>query len=129
MKFSERWLKEWVPVSLSTRELCDQLTQAGLEVEGMADVGGGFSGVVVAEVISVAPHPNADALSLCGVDAGDGAPLPVVCAAPNVRQGVKSAFARVGAELPALGSIRAAKLRGVSAGSRDYSEICMQTHS
>ena len=114
MKFSERWLKEWVPVSLSTRELCDQLTQAGLEVEGVADVGGDFSGVVVAEVIGVEPHPNADALSLCRVDAGDGAPLPVVCAAPNVRQGVKSAFARVGAELPDLGSIRAAKLRGVS---------------
>ena len=113
MKFSERWLKEWVPVSLSTEDLCDQLTQAGLEVDGVASVGGDFSNVVVVEVVAVEPCSGAEALSLCRVDAGEDSCVDVVCGAPNVRPGIKSALARVGAELPGGSTVRRAALRGV----------------
>lgn len=112
MKFSERWLKEWVPVAVSTRELCDQLTNAGLEVDGMEAVGGEFVGVVVAEIVSVLPHAGADKLSVCEVDAG-AETLTVVCGAPNVRPGLKSALATVGAVLPAGRTVERTKLRGV----------------
>ena len=115
MKFSERWLRQWVPApaSVSTGALCEQLTNAGLEVNGAAPVAPDFSGVVVAEVVGVAPHPNADHLSVCQVHAGNGV-VDVVCGAPNVRQGMKTALAVVGAELPNGEHIRAAKLRGVA---------------
>ncbi len=112
MKFSERWLKSWVPVDLSTAELCERLTDAGLEVDGVEAVAEAFDGVVVAEVVEVAPHPNADRLTLCQVDAG-GETLPIVCGAPNVRAGMKTALALVGAQLPGGMKIRRAKLRGV----------------
>ena len=113
MKFSERWLKRWVPVSVPTFELCEQLTNAGLEVDGTTPVAPDFRGVVVAEVVDVAPHPNADHLSVCRVHAGNGV-LDVVCGAPNVRPGMKTALAVVGAELPNNVAIRRAKLRGVA---------------
>ena len=114
MKFSERWLKQWVPVSVPTGELCEQLTNAGLEVEGTERVAPEFSGVVLAEVVGVRPHPNAhDHLSVCQVQAGDGI-VEVVCGAPNVRQGMKTALAVVGAELPNGVQIRRAELRGMA---------------
>ena len=112
MKYSEQWLKEWVPVTVSTRELCDQLTNAGLEVDGTEGVAGEFSGVVVARVTAVEPHPNASRLSVCQVDDGAGTST-VVCGAPNVIPGLVSAFARVGAVLPDGTAIGRSELRGV----------------
>ena len=105
MKFSERWLKEWVPID-DVKRLCEQLTNAGLEVEGTARVSPALSGVVVATVTSVAPHPakpatpGAHALSVCEVDAGEAGAATVVCGAPNVRVGGKYPLATVGATLP-----------------------------
>ena len=113
MKFSERWLKEWVPVAVPTQELCDQLTNAGLEVEGVEAVAGEFTGVVVGKVTAVAPHPNAASLSVCDVDAGTGV-ATVVCGATNVRPGLTSAFAPDGAVLPGGTEIGRAELRGVT---------------
>lgn len=112
MKFSERWLKRWVDVDLPTAALCEQLTAAGLEVGGIEPVAGAFRGVVVARIVSTAPHPHADRLSVCQVDAG-GEPATVVCGAPNVRAGMRSAYAAVGAELPDGRRIGRAALRGV----------------
>ena len=112
MKYSEQWLKEWVPITVSTRELCDQLTNAGLEVDGTEVVAREFSGVVVAEITAVEPHPNASRLSVCRVDDGAGT-ATVVCGAPNVSPGLKSAFARVGAVLPDGTAIGRSELRGV----------------
>jgi phenylalanyl-tRNA synthetase beta chain len=91
---------------------------SGLEVEACAPVAPPFRGVVVAQVRAVAPHPSADKLKVCDVDAGDGAPVRVVCGAPNVVAGMKAPLARVGAQLPgetpqAPVTIRAAALRGV----------------
>ena len=112
MKFSEHWLKEWVPVEVSTVELCDQLTNAGLEVDSVDGVADDFEGVVVARVAAVKPHPGAAKLAVCEVDDGS-ATLSVVCGAPNVRPGMLSAFARIGAVLPGGEKIDRANLHGV----------------
>ena len=112
MKFSASWLRQWLPVDVPVEQMCEQLTNAGLEVDSVEEVAPAFSGVVVAEVRTVRRHPNADKLSLCDVDGG-GEPVEVVCGAPNARPGLKTALATVGAKLPG-GAVRAAKLRGVT---------------
>ncbi|MDR5858626.1 phenylalanine--tRNA ligase subunit beta [Halomonas eurihalina] len=112
MKFSEQWLREWVSPALATQALADQITMAGLEVDGIEPVAAAFDGVVVAEVVERAPHPDADKLNVCQVDDGVER-LQVVCGAPNVAEGQKVAFARVGAVLPGDFKIKKAKLRGV----------------
>ncbi|MEN8762817.1 MAG: phenylalanine--tRNA ligase subunit beta, partial [Thiogranum sp.] len=96
MKFSEAWLREWVNPKLDTQQLTDQLTMAGLEVDSVEPVAAGFSGVVVAEVLSVETHPDADKLRVCQVAAGAEAPLQIVCGAPNVCAGMKAPLATVG---------------------------------
>ena len=112
MKFSASWLRQWLPVDVPVERMCEQLTNAGLEVDGVEAVAPAFSGVVVAKVCAVRSHPNADKLSVCDVDGG-GEPVEVVCGAPNARPGLKTALATVGAKLPG-GAVRAAKLRGVT---------------
>ncbi|MCW8917504.1 MAG: phenylalanine--tRNA ligase subunit beta [Gammaproteobacteria bacterium] len=113
MKFSEQWLREWVNPSVSTGELCHQLTMAGLEVDAVEPVAAAFSGVVVAEVLSVAPHPDADKLRVTQVNVGEAEPVQIVCGAANVRAGLRVACAVVGAQLPGDFKIKKAKLRGV----------------
>ena len=112
MKFSERWLKHWVSVAVDTAELCEQLTNAGLEVDGVESAHPGFSGVVVAQVDRAEPHPHADALSLCHLDTG-AAPAAVVCGAPNVRVGMKAALATAGARLADGTRVDRVERRGV----------------
>jgi phenylalanyl-tRNA synthetase beta chain len=85
---------------------------AGLEVEEVTPVAAAFSGVVVAEILSTSPHPNADKLKVCSVSTGAAAPLQIVCGAPNAAAGMRVPLAQVGAVLPGI-EIRAAKLRGV----------------
>ena len=113
MKFSEAWLREWVNPRLDTQQLADQLTMAGLEVDSVEPVAAGFSGVVVAEVLSVEAHPDADKLRVCQVAAGDDEPLQIVCGAPNVRAGMKAPLATVGGRMPGDMKIKKAKLRGI----------------
>jgi phenylalanyl-tRNA synthetase beta chain len=112
MQFSEHWLREFVDPPLTSAELAHSLTMAGLEVEALANVAPAFGGVVVAQVLSVDKHPDADKLKLCQVDAGQGETLQIVCGAPNVAAGMKVPCALVGAELPGI-RIKAAKVRGV----------------
>lgn len=112
MQFSEHWLREFVNPPLTSAELAHSLTMAGLEVEALQPVAPAFAGVVVAQVLSVDKHPDADKLKLCCVDAGQGDTLQIVCGAPNVSAGMKVPCALVGAELPGL-KIKAAKVRGV----------------
>lgn len=118
MQFSERWLRALVDPALSTEELAHLLTMSGLEVEECRPVAPPFTGVVVAEVLSVQKHPNADRLSLCSVNVGSGEPLAIVCGAPNVAAGMKVPCAIVGAKLPGESAdkpfeIKSAKMRGV----------------
>src|SRR5690625_2621312 len=111
MKFSEQWLREWVSPQLGVQALADQITMAGLEVDGIEAVAAAFSGVVVAEVVDKQQHPDADKLSVCQVIDGSGEPVQVVCGAPNVAVGQKVPFARVGAELPGEAEIGRASCR------------------
>jgi len=113
MKFPESWLRTLVDPKLSTRGLATTLTMAGLEVDSLETVAPPFSKVVVAKVLEVGKHPNADKLTLCRVDVGEEAPRAIVCGAPNVKAGMKVPCALVGAELPGDLTIKAAKVRGV----------------
>ncbi len=112
MKVSVNWLRELVDIKLSIDELAHTLTMAGLEVEEITPVAAAFDRIVVAEVKSTAPHPDADKLRVCEVDAGTGQLLQIVCGAPNVVPGMRVPCALVGAKLPGL-EIKQAKLRGV----------------
>lgn len=113
MRFSEKWLREWVNPSITTEGLVAQLTMAGLEVDGATPVAGAFSGVVVAEILSAEPHPDAEKLRVCTVNAGEAEPLSIVCGAANARAGIKIPCAKIGAVLPGDFKIKRAKLRGV----------------
>jgi len=111
VKFSEKWLREWVNPPLSTDDLVSQITMAGLEVDGVEPVADKLSQVVVGEIVDTKPHPNADKLQVCLVSKGDET-VQVVCGAPNARVGLKVPFALVGAKLDDF-KIKKAKLRGV----------------
>ncbi|MFA4914420.1 MAG: phenylalanine--tRNA ligase subunit beta, partial [Burkholderiaceae bacterium] len=113
MQFSESWLRTLVNPSLSTDALAHTLTMAGLEVEETTTAAPAFSGVVVARITDIAPHPDADKLRICQVDDGSGSPLQIVCGAPNAAAGLTVPLARVGAELPGGMKIGVAKMRGV----------------
>ena len=112
MKFSEAWLRQWVNPSLDSANLLHQMTMAGLEVDGTEPAAKVFSGVVVAQIQSAEQHPDADKLKVCQVSDGLDV-FQVVCGAPNAREGLITAFAKVGAVLPDNFKIKKAKLRGV----------------
>lgn len=115
MIFSESWLREFVDPGMSTAELVETLTMAGLEVDNVTSAASQFSGVVVGCVESAEQHPDADKLSVCRVTDGV-TDYQVVCGAPNVRPGLLVPFAKVGAVLEGGEKpfkIKAAKLRGV----------------
>ncbi|BFU59895.1 MULTISPECIES: phenylalanine--tRNA ligase subunit beta [Rodentibacter] len=112
MKFSEQWVREWVNPAISTEQLCEQITMLGLEVDGVENVAGEFTGVVVGEVVECAQHPDADKLRVTKVNVGGDKLLDIVCGAPNCRQGLKVACAVEGAVLPGNFKIKKTKLRG-----------------
>lgn len=113
MKLSELWLREWINPNLSREQICEKLTMSGLEVDGLAPVVEQFSGVVVAEVLSVEKHPEADKLHICQVNAGGTEPLLIVCGASNVKPGIKVPAALEGALLANNFKISRSKIRGV----------------
>jgi phenylalanyl-tRNA synthetase beta chain len=113
MKISESWLREWVNPDLDANALGHQLTMLGHEVDDINVEGVGLEGVVVAEVIDVSKHPDADRLSVCKVSTGSGDPVDVVCGAPNVVRGMKSPLATPGLKLPNGVKLRKSKIRGI----------------
>lgn len=112
MKFSINWLNEYVDVKLSTQELSDRLTMAGLEVEAVTNDFAFLDSVLLGKIVTSEKHPNADKLQLCKVDTGDGALKDVVCGAPNAKAGMQVAMAQVGATLPNGLTLKATKIRG-----------------
>ncbi|MBK7901083.1 MAG: phenylalanine--tRNA ligase subunit beta [Azonexus sp.] len=113
MKFSESWLRTLVDPQLSSDELSHLLTMAGLEVEELDPVAPPFDKVVIARVIEVNKHPDADRLNVCKVDVGEDELLTIVCGAPNVAPGLRVPCALAGAVLPGDFAIKTAKVRGI----------------
>jgi phenylalanyl-tRNA synthetase beta chain len=118
MQFPESWLREFCNPPLTTQQLADTLTMAGLEVEELEPVAPPFTHIVVGEIKEAVQHPNADRLRVCLVDVGQGSLLNIVCGAPNARVGIRIPCAIVGAELPPGEDgkpfvIKLGKLRGV----------------
>ena len=114
MKISEQWLREWVDPRLNSRQLAEQLTMAGMEVESIDRVAIQFSGVVVACIETLKPHPDADGLTICQVDDGTGKSLNIICGASNVKTGMHVALAKAGAKLPGGKSISSTEIKGIS---------------
>ncbi|WDP84596.1 MAG: phenylalanine--tRNA ligase subunit beta [Desulfobacter sp.] len=112
MKVSLSWLREYIPVDLESQEMSDRLTMAGLEVDAIENLFDYLDKVVVGQVVEARQHPNADKLTCCGVDVGQAELAPIVCGAPNVRQGMYVACALPGAVLPNDFKIKKSKLRG-----------------
>jgi len=119
MKFTLSWLKMYLDTNASLEEIVEKLTLIGLEVESVEDRAKALAPFTVAYVVSAEQHPNADRLRVCMVDAGSGAPVQVVCGAPNARTGMKSVFAAPGTYIPGkditldVGTIRGVESRGM----------------
>ncbi len=113
MDISELWLRQYADPAIDSEALSEALTMAGLEVETSRPVAPPFSGVVVGRVVEVRRHPNADRLTVCQVDTGDGSMRTVVCGAPNVAEGIKVPCALPGAVLPDDAQIKVTTMRGV----------------
>ncbi len=111
MQVSLRWLRDYIDIELSPEELADRLTMAGLEVDSIDEVSPGFSGVVVAQILSIKPHPNSEKLSLCKVTTGEET-FPVVCGAKNIHVDDIVPLAKVGATIPGGYIIKSSRLRG-----------------
>jgi len=112
MRLSWRWLRQYLSFDLSIGEALEILTNGGQEVESFNDLGFASGKIRVAEILSIEPHPNADKLTLCRVNAGTGEALRIVCGAKNMKVGDKVPCALIGAKLPNGLEIRAANIRG-----------------
>ena len=121
MKFCESWLREWIDPGLETEALSAQLTLAGLEVDALEPVAPDYHGVVIGEIVEVAPHPDADRLRVTQVNVGADKPVQIVTNVADVGVGQRVPVAMIGAELPGKDdagndkpfAIKRAKLRGV----------------
>ncbi|ARP99208.1 phenylalanine--tRNA ligase subunit beta [Pseudorhodoplanes sinuspersici] len=114
MKFTLSWLKEHLDTDATLDEIVTKLTMIGLEVESVEDPAKKFAPFKVVEVISAVQHPNADRLRVCMVNTGEGAPIQIVCGAPNARGGMKAVLGTPGTYIPAKNiTLSVGKIRGV----------------
>lgn len=120
MKFSESWLREFVNPAIDSEALMHQLTMAGLEVDGVTPACPEFDGLVVAEVKSVISHTDTKKLNICQVDCGEKELLTIVCGAANVRAGMRTVLAKLGATLPNKPKLEPVTLKGVTS----YGMLC-----
>ncbi|MGB3916190.1 MAG: phenylalanine--tRNA ligase subunit beta [Thiothrix litoralis] len=127
MKVSEKWLREWINTPQTLDAIADKLTMSGCEVESRDPVATAFTSIVVGHVLEREKHPDADKLSVCKVDGGQGEILQIVCGASNVRAGLKVPLALIGAVLPlpdgADLKIKKGKLRGIES----FGMLCSST--
>ena len=112
MKVLLSWLQEFAPVDGDPADIGDQLSALGLAIESMSVVGEGLDGIVVARVLEVGPHPDADRIQLVQVDAGDGEALQICCGAFNMSVGDLVPLATLGTVMPDGMEIARRKMRG-----------------
>ena len=114
MKFTLSWLKEHLDTEASADEILDALTRIGLEVEGVENPAEKLSPFRIAKILTAERHPQADKLQVLSVDTGEGAPVQVVCGAPNARAGMLGVFGAPGAYVPGSDiTLKVAAIRGV----------------
>ena len=124
MKFTLSWLKDHLETDATLEQICARLTSIGLEVEDVDDKAA-FKPFVIAKVVSAEKHPQADKLRVLMVDTGTGAPIQVVCGAPNARAGLVGAFAAPGSYVPgidvtlAVGTIRGVESHGMMCSEKE----------
>ena len=124
MRVPLSWLKEFVNLDgFSVEEIAKQITLAGSEISSIETTGGDIPGVIIGKIVSVHKHPDADKLSVCKVDVGDGDTLSIVCGAPNVKEGIYVPIAMIGAKLPNGLTIKKASIRGFESNGM----ICSRT--
>src|SRR5436309_10478234 len=127
MKFTLSWLKDHLDTDEPLEKLADKLTMIGLEVENIEDKAKALKPFSIARVISAEQHPNADRLRVCMVETGAGAPVQVVCGAPNARAGMKGVFVPPGAFIPGKNmTLGIGKIRGVESRGMLVSEFELQ---
>ncbi|MEQ9520375.1 MAG: phenylalanine--tRNA ligase subunit beta [Parvibaculum sp.] len=126
MKFTLSWLKDHLETDASLETIVETLTMVGLEVEGVVDPAAALAPFAVARIVEAVPHPDADKLRLCKVEAlveGKLQTLQVVCGAPNARTGLLGIFAPSGATIPSNGMVlKPTKIRGVESNGMMCSE-------
>src|SRR5262245_31536130 len=123
MRVPVEWLLRYADPGLPVRELEERLTMTGTKVEARHHHGvGALERFVVGKVLEAGPHPDADRLSVCMVDVGDGGPQQIVCGAPNVATGQTVAVARPGAVMPNGLELGVAKLRGIESNGMILAE-------
>jgi phenylalanyl-tRNA synthetase beta chain len=111
MRVSLNWLKDYVDIDMPAKDLAERLTMSGLEVEGLEPLGRSLQDIIVAKILSVKRHPEADRLFICHMDTGDGE-VPVVCSAPNLKTGSLVPMALPGTELPGGMIVKESRIRG-----------------
>ena len=129
MKISHNWLKDYIKIDEPPHKLAEILTSIGLEVEGFEveeQIPGGLAGVFTGEVLSCIPHPNADKLHVTEVSIGAGAPLRIVCGAPNVATGQKVLVATLGTELTFSSGEKIVMKRAKIRGEESCGMICAE---
>jgi phenylalanyl-tRNA synthetase beta chain len=129
MKISYNWLKQFIHIDWDSQNTGELLTDLGLEVEGVTSfesVKGGLKGIVVGHVLTCEKHPNADKLKLTTVDIGRGAPLQIVCGAPNVAKGQKVPVATIGTKLYTAEGEEWTIKKGKIRGEESHGMICAE---
>src|SRR5262245_29446178 len=114
MKFTLSWLKEHLYTEATIDEIVTTLTAIGIEVEDVENPAEKLKPFIIAEVVTAAPHPQADKLQVLTVNSGSGEAIQVVCGAPNARAGLKGVFGAPGAYVPGSDlTLKVAAIRGV----------------
>jgi phenylalanyl-tRNA synthetase beta chain len=125
VKFTLSWLKEHLDTDAGVTEVAETLTRIGLEVDGIDDPSARLAAFTIAEVLTAERHPQADKLQVLSVNTGDGAPVQVVCGAPNARAGMKGVFGAPGTYVPGsditlkIAAIRGVESRGMMCSMRE----------
>ncbi|WP_422074326.1 YtpR family tRNA-binding protein, partial [Sulfitobacter geojensis] len=126
MKFTLSWLKDHLETTATVDEICDTLTDLGLEVEGVEDRGARLRDFTIGYVKSAEKHPDADRLNVCQVETDEGV-MQIICGAPNARAGITVVVAKPGVYVPGIDTtIGVGKIRGVESFGMMASEREME---